>query len=212
MKLLKWTAGLTGLAAVLFAGGFLAFVYSIDHEPPGSSISADGIVVLTGGTERISEGLKLLADHRGGRLLISGVNRRTTRNALVKRTPARAHLFNCCVDIGYEARDTVGNATETRQWATDNKFTSLIVVTSSYHMPRSLAELHQVLPKATLYPYPVISRSVHAEAWYANPGTAKLLLWEYMKFLPAATRYGAARLFGSNREQSALRAGALTSS
>ncbi|MGI9408021.1 MAG: YdcF family protein, partial [Hyphomicrobiaceae bacterium] len=196
----------------LFTGGFLAFVSSIGHSAPENSISADGIVVLTGGTERISEGLNLLADQRGTRLLISGVNRRTTRKALVKRTPARAHLFHCCVDIGYEARDTNGNATETRQWASRHKFSSLIVVTSSYHMPRSLVELHQVLPDVTLHPYPVISRAVRAKSWYANPGTAKFLMWEYVKFLPAATRYGVARLLGSNGKGSTVRADTLTPS
>jgi len=206
MRVLKWAARLIGLATLLFAGGFLVFVYSIHRETPASSTSADGIVVLTGGTERIEKGIKLLARQRASRLLISGVNPRTTRTALARRIPGRLHLFRCCIDIGYKAQDTIGNAAETREWAIDNNFKSLIVVTSSYHMPRSLAELHRVLPGITLHPYPVVPASVRAEAWYTNPGTAKLLLWEYVKFLPAATRYGVGRLFRSERNLPVQRA------
>jgi len=204
---LRWTFKLAGLAAILFVAGFLVFVYSIHSETPATSTSADGIVVLTGGTERIARGIKLLAEQRASRLLISGVNPKTSRKALADRAPGSAHLFRCCIDIGYKAQDTVGNAKETRQWAFNNGFKSLIVVTSSYHMPRSMAEFHRALPGTVLHPYPVVPASVQAEAWYANPGTARLLLWEYIKFLPAATRYGANRLFQSRSDVTALQAG-----
>ena len=212
MQLIKWTTRLMGLAALAFAGGFLLFVYSIQREAPQVSVEADGIVVLTGGTERIARGLKLLADKRAKRLLISGVNRKTTRKTLANQTPARSHLFRCCIDIGYEAQDTIGNASETRQWVLDNKFNSLIVVTSSYHMPRSLAELHQALPGVVLHPYPVVPSTVHAQDWYANPGTARLLLWEYIKFLPAATRYCVARVLATGQSVHAVHADTLSSS
>lgn len=195
MKLMKWTATLAGLTALVLAAGFLVFVYSIHRETPRSGTKADGIVVLTGGTARISEGIKLLATKRGSRLLISGMNAKTTPKALSRRTPGHDALFRCCIDFGYQAQDTNGNAVEARDWVKRHRFRSVIVVTSSYHMPRSLAELHRALPQTTLHPHPVVPASVHAEAWYANPGTAKLLFWEYAKFLPAATRYCVARLF-----------------
>lgn len=197
MKLLKWTVRLIGAAALLVAVGFLVFVYSIHRETPESTVRADGIVVLTGGTERIARGIRLLATKRANRLLISGVNTRTSPAALSKRTPGYEALFNCCIDVGYKAQDTIGNATETLEWVQEHNFDSLIVVTSSYHMPRSLAELHRALPGITLHAHPVVPASVRAEAWYANPGTAKLLFWEYAKFLPAATRYCATLLLSS---------------
>ncbi len=201
MKLLKWTFRLIGAAAFLVAAGFLIFVYSIHLETPKTTVRADGIVVLTGGTERIAQGIRLLASKRASRLLISGVNKRTTRAALSKRTPGYDELFRCCIDVGYKAQDTIGNASEAREWVQENEFRSLIVVTSSYHMPRSLVELRSALPGTALYTHPVVPRSVRAEAWYANPGTAKLLFWEYAKLLPAATRYCVTRVLGSDDDR-----------
>lgn len=196
MKLLKWTVTLGCVAGLLVAAGFLVFVYSIHREPPRTAARADGIVVLTGGTARIAAGIRLLARKRADRLLISGVNVRTTAAELARRTPGHNGLFECCIDVGYKALDTIGNAAETREWVEKHQFASLIVVTSSYHMPRSLAELHRALPGVELHPYAVVPASVRADDWYTNPGTAKLLFWEYAKFVPAATRYCIERLLG----------------
>jgi uncharacterized SAM-binding protein YcdF (DUF218 family) len=100
-------------------------------------------------------------------------------------------LFRCCIDVGHVARDTIGNADETGQWARERRFKSLIVVTASYHMPRSLAELRRKLPDVELIPYPVQPRNVHVNAWWAHPGTMQLLVMEYLKFMPAFARcYG----------------------
>ena len=89
---------------------------------------------------------------------------------------------------------TSGNADETKTWARAKGFTKLIVVTSSYHMPRSLVELRRTMPRAMLLPHPVLSNRVHAGRWWADPFTARVLLAEYVKFLPTAARYGAGRL------------------
>ncbi|MEL7542906.1 MAG: YdcF family protein [Pseudomonadota bacterium] len=194
MRVIKWSLSVVALAVTLFFVGFLVFVYSIHREPPVTLARADGIVVLTGGKERILRGVELLARGRGERLLISGVNQRTTRTAIAGRNPGYDRLFSCCIDVGYRAQDTIGNATETRDWARRHRFDTLIVVTSSYHMPRSLAELRRVMPDVRLRPYPVIPRNVRAESWYANPGTAKLLFWEYTKFVAAFGRFCAEML------------------
>jgi uncharacterized SAM-binding protein YcdF (DUF218 family) len=171
----------------VFATGFVLFWNLIEHEPRGDVRRADGIVALTGGEARIPEAVKLLSQGKGRRLLISGVNPATTRRELAVLTPNSQHLFRCCVDVD-QARDTVGNAQETSHWATNRRFKSLIVVTASYHMPRSLAELRRTLPDVVLIPYPVRPRNVHVEAWWAYPGTMQLLLSEYMKFIPAFAR------------------------
>ena len=79
-------------------------------------------------------------------------------------------MFDCCVDIGYEAQDTPGNADETMQWAADQKFSKLIIVTSSYHMPRSLTELGRVMPDVKLVPYPVVTQGFRKERWWRDFG------------------------------------------
>jgi uncharacterized SAM-binding protein YcdF (DUF218 family) len=103
-----------------------------------------------------------------------------------------AALFKCCVDVGYDANDTSGNASETRAWARANHFSRLIIVTSSYHMPRSLAEFGRVMPDATLVPYPVLPRK--PKYWWADPVKARVIFFEYMKFIPSAARLAVARL------------------
>ena len=101
-------------------------------------------------------------------------------------TGLSAERFKCCVDVGYAAHDTSGNAEETKAWAHAHRFSKLIIVTSSYHMPRSLIELGRAMPAATLVPYPVLSRNFRTEAWWLHGATARLLFSEYVKFLPSA--------------------------
>ena len=195
----RWTRPRLKIAALAFGGlllaamlGFLMFRALIRHVPAQDVRRADAIVALTGGEARIPEAVRLLAQGKGRRLLISGVNPTTTRKELSGLAPNNQHLFRCCIDLGREARDTVGNADETSQWMRERRFKSLIVVTADYHMPRSLAELRRALPNVELIPYPVQPRNVHVNAWWAYPGTLQLLLGEYMKFMPAFARcYGA---------------------
>lgn len=173
--------------AVLLIAGFLAFSGLIYDEPTDIR-AADGIVALTGGEARIPEAVKLLSQGKGRRLLISGVNPVTTRGELASLMPDSRKWFRCCIDVGKLARDTVGNAEETREWIKQRGFRSLIVVTASYHMPRSLAELRRALPDIELIPYPVRPRNLHLDAWWAYPGTLQLLASEYVKFVPAFGR------------------------
>ena len=119
----------------------------------------------------------------------------TSRDDLRRISGLSEGLFSSRVDIDY-ADTTSGNADETRAWAKKRGFTKLIVVTSSYHMPRSLIELRRTMPGATLLPHPVQSNRVHAGRWWMDAYTTRILLAEYVKFLPTAARYGAARVLG----------------
>ena len=102
------------------------------------------------------------------RLLITGVNRATHADTLARLVPRYEALFACCIDIDHSAINTIGNAIETRRWARDHGFHSLMVVTSGYHMPRALAEIAHQLPDVTLVPFPVITEHQRAEPWWAN--------------------------------------------
>ncbi|NIX75161.1 YdcF family protein [Microvirga sp. c23x22] len=178
---------LTGLYAVLtFLAigflGFLAFVYSLDRFEQKPETRADGIVALTGGAQRIGDAIDLLANGYAKRLLISGVNERTSREEISRLNPGQRRLFECCVDLDYRARNTIGNAIETRRWAERNRFDAIIVVTSNYHMPRTLVELDHALPNLQKIPYPVAA-TIDPHDWWHNPTTAKVVASEYVKFL-----------------------------
>ena len=181
------------LAVVLTVIGFFIFTGSIERsklEPR----TADGIAVLTGGVARIDEAMKLLTRQKAKRLLITGVFRTTSTEELKQLASQGDQLFSCCVDIDKEARNTIDNATETSQWVARNHYTSVIVVTSNYHMPRALAELGRVMPGVTLIPYSVVDNNVHLDRWWTFPGTTRLLISEYLKYLPALGRLGATQL------------------
>lgn len=171
------------VSAVILVGGFFAFAGTLARSAPEILDDADGIVVLTGGQDRIHEAMKLLAGGKGRRLLISGVNPKTRRTDLVRLDPEHRQLYACCVDIGYQATDTVGNADETRDWVERQDVQTLIVVTSSYHMPRSLFELRRRLPSIRLVAYPVVPKTLDLDRWWSNSDTLALLVSEYLKFV-----------------------------
>ena len=111
----------------------------------GARPPADGIVVLTGGSSRVSDAIELLANGYGQRLLISGVH--PTNAAATSRGRCRtSSLLSCCIDLDRSAVNTRSNAAETRRWARDRGLKSLIVVTSNYHMPRAIVELSHAMP------------------------------------------------------------------
>lgn len=184
-----------GLALLI---GFAAFANAVRQSPPAGLPAADAIVVLTGGEDRIETGIRLLAQGKGHRLLISGVNPSTRATEIGRLAGSDSRLLRCCIDFGYVAVDTSGNAAEARDWAQSRGYSKLIVVTSNYHMPRSLAEFARLLPDAELISYPVGSRHYQIETWWRHPPTARLLAAEYVKFLTSAARLGVARLLSTD--------------
>ena len=184
------------LAAVVWIGGlgFVLFAANVMRTPVSADEKADAIVVLTGGQSRIKEGARLLKDGHGARLLISGVNTRTGEADLIRLSGLDAKSFRCCVDLGYTALNTIGNASETQSWVNANGYRSLIVVTSNYHMPRTLVELSRTLPNIRLVPHTVTPEIFDTEAWWLSPVTVRNLVAEYVKFLPSAARFALHRV------------------
>jgi uncharacterized SAM-binding protein YcdF (DUF218 family) len=189
---MQWLARalLFGVVAVvaLVGGGFVWFVWHVPAEEVALKQNADGIVVLTGGASRIADAIELLAAGHGKRLLISGVHRATSSAEIARLIPRYERLVACCVDLDHSAVNTVGNAVETRRWVKDQGFASLIVVTSSYHMPRTMAELAKQLPDTVLVPFPVVTDKLRKEPWWASGPTARLIFSEYAKFVVAQLR------------------------
>jgi uncharacterized SAM-binding protein YcdF (DUF218 family) len=166
--------------AVAWAAGFAWFVRQAGLTgdlPP----HCDGIIALTGGTERVETALRLLAEARAERLLISGVGGSAEYAALAHRAGVAAGL-GPRVTLGRSAQSTRGNAVEAVEWARDFHVHTLIVVTAGYHMPRALAELSRTLPDVTLFPAPV-----QPSGWREGVGLGglRLLGIEYTKFLAA---------------------------
>ena len=186
------TLSLALAAGLGLAWSFASFLDRIAVSETPLTRHAEGAVALTGGADRISDAVELLAAGHADRLLITGVNPSTTRGEIVKQTPAARTLIDCCIALGYDAADTVGNAAETERWVRANHIRSLIVVTSNYHMPRALAEMGSALPGVELVAYPVVSDHIRAQSWWTDGPSARFIMWEYCKYMAATLRINVA--------------------
>lgn len=189
------------LAGLLF-GGFLRFADKVAGLTPPEKPKADAVVVLTGGTQRIDQAVNLLETGTGQRLLISGVHPDTSAARIREMTRAPQSLFVCCVDLGYDAIDTVGNALETAKWVRAHRYRRVLVVTSNYHMPRSLLELNRIDPDTQYIGYPIVYTDLKSTNWMAMPEVVKAMVSEYVKLVGASIR---AHLF--TPDTSSLRSG-----
>jgi uncharacterized SAM-binding protein YcdF (DUF218 family) len=184
-------AAVVATLALAFVGagfGFIGFLSQLRGAEEKPARNADGIVVLTGGSSRVSDAMELLAAGYGKRLLISGVHPLNNVSDISRTLPDSHKLLNCCVDLDRSAVDTRGNAAETRRWAKERGFKSLIVVTSNYHMPRAIVELSHAMPDVTLIPFVVVGERWRDEAWWTSGATLRLLLSEYVKYVAAEVR------------------------
>ena len=180
------SAGAAG--AVLLGAGFCWFVLTIPAEEVTLDRKADGIVVLTGGSSRVSDAMELLAGGYGTRLLISGVHPTNAASDISRSLSDNQSLLTCCVDLDRSAVNTRSNAAETRRWARERGFKSLIVVTSNYHMPRAIVELSHAMPDIQLIPFAVVGDKWRDEPWWTSGATVRLLLSEYVKYVAAEVR------------------------
>jgi uncharacterized SAM-binding protein YcdF (DUF218 family) len=179
---------LVGLLIGLYGIGLVWFAEAIPREPAERSETTDAIVVLTGGALRFKEGLALLTEGRAGKMLVSGVNRGVELPELLRVAGTAPLSVACCVELGYVADNTAGNADETRAWMAKEGFTSLRLVTANYHMPRSLLEFRRAMPAAHIVPHPVLPDRFRRDDWWQWRGTLHLIVVEYNKYLLTLAR------------------------
>jgi uncharacterized SAM-binding protein YcdF (DUF218 family) len=193
---------LIGIVTLIWLVGLFAFAERVRSLAPATEPErADAIVALTGpSAERVNAAIRLLEQDKGERVLISGVNREVRREELRALTPGSNRLFNCCVDLGFEAETTTGNAAEIAAWTRSKGYDSLIVVTSDYHMPRSLMEIRSAAPGVELTPYAVETPSLDDSRWWRAAVTARRMTLEYMKYLAVMGRVAWDRVTGEGAE------------
>jgi len=179
---------LAGAAFVL--AGFVGFAAQVDAQANrlDPAAKADGIVVLTGGRARLESAVALLRADHGARLLISGVDASISEETLRHTLGVSADLYACCIDIDRKALDTTGNARSSAAWAARNGYSSLIVVTNDYHVPRSMLEMRRVMPGRQLTAYPVINENPRSADMTGTVDRYRVLIGEYAKYLVAQAR------------------------
>lgn len=118
------------------------FVWKADHYPVQIS-NCDHIVVLTGDPLRIPFVIKALDHIRPKTMFISGVFETTKIYDILKK----AYLLGIYVTLGSRARNTHENAAEIYEWVRSHRIKKIAMITSDYHMYRSLLEVRHKNPK-----------------------------------------------------------------
>lgn len=161
---------------------FLGFCRRTATLVPPTSVSGDAAISLTGGGGlRIAAGVALVETGAAERLLVSGVHPDVTIAEIAALAGGSPEVYACCVDIGYVAETTRGNAEETASWALERNYDDLIIVTSDYHMPRSLILLERAMPDVRLAAYPVRTR-IDPSKPFSSWRTFRGLVWEWSKW------------------------------
>ncbi len=125
--------------------GFAWFAIDLPRTAD-KDVVTDSVVVLTGGPKRIDRALEVLIGKKAGRLLVSGVDRDVKPAELAAEYDTPDELFECCVDLGFQAVDTRSNALETARWVARREDKSVRLVTSDWHMRRARLELERAMP------------------------------------------------------------------
>lgn len=169
------------LLAVAWIAGFAVFNEKINSYPRDSQTRTDAIIALTGGKFRIGEAVRLLNRGMAPKLLISGVQENISPKD-IERINAVKFSDNPQVEIENKSRNTIENAIEANEWLEKNHIQSIRLVTSNYHLPRSLEEFKARNPELKIVVHPVYSDNV-SKKWWKNSGSFCLIASEYNKFM-----------------------------
>jgi uncharacterized SAM-binding protein YcdF (DUF218 family) len=145
-----------GVPLGLWLSGFIVFTASIYFmSEPKMSDSIDGAIVLTGGSNRVGKGLDLLAEKKISNLLVSGVHKDVDIRDIMKLWGKKDGIPPCCITLGREAGNTIGNAREARKWIEFNEIKAVYLITANYHIPRAMLEFNHKIPNIKIVPFPV---------------------------------------------------------
>jgi len=153
------------------------------------------IVILTGGTNRIKDGLKIIKDFSKAnknnyKILVSGTGTGFTKNSLrIKLGPNfNPKLIQCCIYLDSISKNTFTNASETFKWTKKNDIKEFILITSNYHMPRAILEFKNIMPNLKIHTYAITPDKHEIENWLSSYQTFGLVFTEYFKYIVANLR------------------------
>lgn len=167
----------------IYIAGLASFVAAARVKTDAPVFPRDAIVVLTGGNSRVDAGFNLLEQKLGKKLFISGVSRGTGIKSLLTRWKEEPQSsLDCCVVLGFEASNTVGNAHETVAWMKQENYRSIYLVTANYHIARAMMEFRRADPEIDIEPVPVFPDGIVMENWWSDKITRNMILREYSKY------------------------------
>ena len=185
---LRLFVAVCGLLALLWLAVLAWFGFTMPHAPANGQAKTDAIVVLTGGSRRLTEGIRLLNAGAAPTLFVSGVDPRVGKQAVLRVAGGAPKSLWPSIVLGFRAEHTRGNAEETALWARSEKLKSLRLVTANYHMRRGLLELRSALPDTRIVAHPVFPRAVSGGRWWRNFRGIAIVNAELYKYAAALIR------------------------
>lgn len=176
---------------MVFAAGFAIYWALMPDPVTAHSVKADAIVVVTGGQGRVGAGIALLQLDRAPRLFISGVGKGVRVQDVLREAgipPEVGAIFTPRIVLGYMATNTYENGHETAEWTKAEKVLNVILVSSSYHLPRAELELKMAAPDLHITPFAVDTEVSHQ--WWKKQYTTELMVREFLKTVWVAGQYG----------------------
>jgi len=134
------------LFVLLFLPASIPHLLALRDPGPPPTRPADAIFVLTGGEGRIQEGFRAWSGGAARELYILGAGRRIPVARIVpeaSRIPAEALSR---VHVEGWSENTLENAFSAKSAVGEGKYSSVILVTSDYHIPRAYLAFRKVLP------------------------------------------------------------------
>ena len=168
-----------------FFVGLFNFKEKILSLEKSKNITSSNIVILTGGSNRIKEGLKIVNDinkltKTDFKILISGTGKGFTKATLKKilTSDFNLKLVECCIELESISKDTYSNASETYKWTKKNDIDNIILITSNYHMPRAILEFKNRMPNQQFFTYPITPKNHDVKNWLNSLDTVSLIFIE----------------------------------
>ena len=159
--------------------GFVVFLKKIEYNKINYDDQTDGIAVLTGGKGRINLGLALFDKSRNLRLIISGVDKKVSDRTIIPND--LRNKSNITIDK--DSKSTYENARIINKWTSKHKLQNITIITSYYHMPRSMMLMQSLMPAINFYAYPVEKKISNKTSVRENILYYFFLTEEYLKYL-----------------------------
>lgn len=174
----------------LLAAGFVVYLTLLPSPVPASSVQAEAIVVVTGGSGRVAAGLALLQTDRAPKLFISGVGKGVRLSDVLREAGLASDvgaIDESRISLGHEATNTLENGAEISEWVKEHGVSRIILVSSSYHLPRAQLEAMMASPGLKITAFAVDSEVLRS--WWQKQWTVELMLGEYLKTLWVAGQF-----------------------
>ena len=185
---------LTSISTVFFVELY-NFKENILYFSKNNKKQSPNIVILTGGTNRIKDGLKIIKDFKipkniKYKILVSGTGLGFTKLSLKKKLGPNfnSNLIQCCIELDNISKNTFTNAIETFKWTRKNDIKEFLLITSNYHMPRAILEFKSLMPNLKIYTYAITPKKHNIKNWLSSYQTFSLVLTEYCKYIIASLR------------------------